>query len=1817
MSYVIGTQTIFSIDTNGIDSVGLLINGVALNPELTNLTINEIKNIENMNSTIISAGNWTNLSSLSQTVDTSSSPTFAALSLSNTSNQLRFGVTNTTTINSAVPSASRTYTIPDTAANSNFVMTDLAQTINGNKTFSGSTNLSGLTASTILSLDSSKNIVSNTLTNGQLLIGSTGTNPVIGTLTGTTNQITITNGAGTITLSLPQNINTSSSPSFSTLSLTNATNQLILGTTNTVTISSIAPSASRVYTIPDTAANANFVMTELAQTINGNKTLSGTTNLSGLTANSILTLDASKNIASNVLTNGQLLIGSTGANPVIASLTGTTNQIIVTNGAGTITLSLPQNINTSSSPSFSALTLTSTTNQLILGTTNTVTISSTAPTASRVYTIPDTAANANFVMTELAQTINGSKILSGTTNLSGLTASTILSLDSSKNIVSNILTNGQLLIGSTGVNPVIASLTGTSNQITVTNGAGTITLSLPQSINSTATPTFASLTLTSTTNQIVLGTTDTITISSTAPTASRVYTIPDTAANANFVMTELAQTINGNKTLSGTTNLSGLTASTVLSLDSSKNIVSNTLTNGQLLIGSTGANPVIASLTGTTNQVTVTNGAGTITLSLPQSINTTNVPTFSGLILNSTSGNLLFNVMTTTQFDAQLRIQGSVVFNTDFESLYFYDGQVDRVVATRDWSNSNLVTLGTTQTITGSKTLSGTTNLSGLTASTILSLDSSKNIVSNVLTNGQLLIGSTGSDPVATSLTGTSNQITITNGAGTITLSLPQNINSGATPTFSTLSLTNTTNQLILGTTNTVTISSTAPTASRVYTIPDTAANANFVMTELAQTINGNKTLSGTINLSGLTASTVLSLDSSKNIVSNTLTNGQLLIGSTGTNPAIASLTGTTNQITVTNGAGTITLSLPQSINSTATPTFASLTLTSTTNQLILGTTNTVTINSTAPTASRVYTIPDTAANANFELTELAQTINGNKSLSGTTNLSGLTASTVLSLDSSKNIVSNTLTNGQLLIGSTGANPVVASLTGTTNQITVTNGAGTITLSLPQSINSTATPTFASMTLSATTNQLVLGTTNTTTINSTAPAASRVYTIPDTAANANFVMTELAQTINGNKTLSGTTNLSGLTASSILTLNASKNITSNVLTNGQLLIGSTGNVPAIASLTGTTNQITVTNGAGTITLSTPQSINSGATPTFASMTLTNTTNQIVLGTTNTVTISSTAPAASRTYTIPDTAANSNFVMTDLAQTINGNKTLSGTTNLSGLTASGTLYLDASKNIASTVLSNGQLFVGRTGNTPINTTLTGTTNQINITNASGSITLSTPQNIDTTANVTFGSVTTTNNTTVGGYVSITNDGLIKTRDTELGRSNLAAGLIRQKFSWNGTDAINTKANFDSIFTNNNTITTVDIITTLDPGNVTFGTNFGYQIVGYLNVTTSGNISFQTKSDDASDCFIDGVFAASNYGAHAFGGGTITTTTINLQAGYHRLVYRFLQGGSNWQYQLYWDTAGGSTFAAISSSNMFFNPNESFSYANSALTSYPLVYINNSTTSSDSTSGALVVTGGVGIGDNINCAGNITCNNITFGSLVTGVSTNGTASQLNFNVSSSTIALITPNNVQSTKPYLCANGTAGAPSYSFTNDTKSGMYLIGTSNLGVSCNSTKLLDISSTVIASTPNLKSPNLILTDVTASNFYATGTWTVTIGNGTTNFTTSITSGNYVRMGNVYHCWIQVVWTSKNSVTGSIQISLPATPSASVNPRVAPSIGFFSGITVANQLLATSNGGNSYIGLYDAALSGGSATLLSATSFSTAGEVQLNIFFSI
>lgn len=99
----------------------------------------------------------------------------------------------------------------------------------------------------------------------------------------------------------------------------------------------------------------------------------------------------------STFTDGQLLIGNTTGNTLAkASLTGTANQVIVTPGAGSITLSTPQSIGTGSSPQFAGLLLaagTLTTDVNPLGLTATWNNSGVTFTALKVN-VTDTASNA-------------------------------------------------------------------------------------------------------------------------------------------------------------------------------------------------------------------------------------------------------------------------------------------------------------------------------------------------------------------------------------------------------------------------------------------------------------------------------------------------------------------------------------------------------------------------------------------------------------------------------------------------------------------------------------------------------------------------------------------------------------------------------------------------------------------------------------------------------------------------------------------------------------------------------------------------------------------------------------------------------------------------------------------------------------------------------------------------------------------------------------------------------------------------------------------------------------------------------------------------------------------------------------------------------------------------------------------------------------------------------------------------------------------------------------------------------------------------------
>lgn len=134
----------------------------------------------------------------------------------------------------------------------------------GSSTLSIGGPVAGSTARTILVVDGSNNLSSvGPLTNGQLLIGNTGNLPSVATLTGTSNQITVTTGSGSLTLSLPQNIHTAASPTFANLNLSPSG---VLDTTTAGTLA-IGTGNANIINIGNSGATVNIQGTTFYQNV--------------------------------------------------------------------------------------------------------------------------------------------------------------------------------------------------------------------------------------------------------------------------------------------------------------------------------------------------------------------------------------------------------------------------------------------------------------------------------------------------------------------------------------------------------------------------------------------------------------------------------------------------------------------------------------------------------------------------------------------------------------------------------------------------------------------------------------------------------------------------------------------------------------------------------------------------------------------------------------------------------------------------------------------------------------------------------------------------------------------------------------------------------------------------------------------------------------------------------------------------------------------------------------------------------------------------------------------------------------------------------------------------------------------------------------------------------------------------------------------------------------------------------------------------------------------------------------------------------------
>jgi hypothetical protein len=226
--------------------------------------------------------------------------------------------------------------------------------------------------------------------------------------------------------------------------------------TNTLTIHGLASSTTQVGTTRyatnaeaaaqtiGTAALTPANITSLFST-NPVPSSQGGTGLSSPAAHQlIVTEGSSAYTALGVATNGQIPIGSTASDPVLATITAGTG-VTITNGPGTITIS--------ASGSVVMETLTGNTGGAI------------SPVAGNINTLGTgsitIAGSGNTLTTQLTGLTNHSvQVGAGSATLTQLTVGT----------------NGQVLIGATTADPAFATLTSSDSSITFTTGANTLSL---------------------------------------------------------------------------------------------------------------------------------------------------------------------------------------------------------------------------------------------------------------------------------------------------------------------------------------------------------------------------------------------------------------------------------------------------------------------------------------------------------------------------------------------------------------------------------------------------------------------------------------------------------------------------------------------------------------------------------------------------------------------------------------------------------------------------------------------------------------------------------------------------------------------------------------------------------------------------------------------------------------------------------------------------------------------------------------------------------------------------------------------------------------------------------------------------------------------------------------------------------------------------------------------------------------------------------------------------------------------------------------------
>ncbi len=551
----------------------------------------------------------------------------------------------------------------------------------------------------------------------------------VDTITGTANQVLVDGSSGVpvtgdVTLSTPQDIATTSSPTFNALTLTTA------------------------LTVPNGGT--------------GRQTLTAYTLLAGGTTSTGAIQSVTAGSSGQILqSNGAAALPTwvTLSSIGVTSITGTANQVLAnatsaTPQVGAVTLTTPQDIATTSSPTFNALTLTNPLTGANGGTgvnNGTKTINLGTPTTGYVLT-SDVSGNATWQTVSASgaiTTINGNSgsitptagavtINGGTTGLTTSGSGSTLSLTGTL-VVANggtglaSLTAYTLLAGGTTSTGVLQQVTaGSSGQLLQSNGAG------------------------------VLPSWTTATFPSGSGTLNHLLRSDGT----NWVQTTAT-------TLDASDVLSGLTQLNVDNLRLDGNTISSTDTNGNMvfapdgtggILQSSNSTPPIPFSGGLDYQISSNRTGGTGYGATYFGTSTNNAP----LLYFSRSKNATINSHTAVTSGDAL---GSWVCTGDDGTNYNpagaqiiarVDGAVSTNIVPTRWEFKTTNSLGT-------NTLAMTINSSQIiTLANALPVGSGGLGITTTPTNGQIPIGN-GTNYVAAALTAGTG-ISITNGSGSISI---------------------------------------------------------------------------------------------------------------------------------------------------------------------------------------------------------------------------------------------------------------------------------------------------------------------------------------------------------------------------------------------------------------------------------------------------------------------------------------------------------------------------------------------------------------------------------------------------------------------------------------------------------------------------------------------------------------------------------------------------------------------------------------------------------------------------------------------------------------------------------------------------------------------------------------------------------------------------------------------------------------------------------------------------------------------------------------